>query len=142
VFVAGAIPQIGISFLDQLKAADGAMFNPEWIGQDPSTNDEASFKFILHDCEPDVAQWGLSVRSPWYPEGLYEEVCPLDSWPDVPSSYIVCSEDRTFRPEWSRQAARTMLGVEPIEIPGGHCPHISRPAILADTLMQIAGIDS
>jgi pimeloyl-ACP methyl ester carboxylesterase len=141
VFLAGAIPKVGVSFLDQMKA-DRSMFNPEWPGQDPSTDDAAAMKFILHDCDPDAAKWGLTVRSPWYPEGLYAEVCPLTSWPDMPSSYIVCSDDRTFRPEWARRAAREQLGVEPLEIPGGHCPQISRPADLAALLSTLDTIES
>src|SRR2546422_2363261 len=38
---------------------------------------------------------------------------------------------RSFNPRWSRGASRRLLGVEPIEIPGGHCPFLSRPDLLA-----------
>jgi hypothetical protein len=114
------------------------MLNPEWIGQDPSTDTEAARTFLYHDGAPEVAEWALTTRPPWYPEGLYAEVCPPSSWPNVPSSYIVCSEDRTLRPEWSRQAARELLGVEAIAIPGGHCPQVSRPGRLAEVRSAIA----
>ena len=79
--------------------------------------------------------------APWYPQEMSEEPCPLNEWPDVPSSYVVCADDRTVRPEWFRRDARERLGVEPIELPGGHCPHISRPAALADVLSDVAGLD-
>jgi pimeloyl-ACP methyl ester carboxylesterase len=59
----------------------------------------------------------------------------------VPSSYIVCADDRTVRPGWCRRDARDRLGVEAIELPGGHCPHISRPAALADVLSDLAALD-
>ncbi len=36
-----------------------------------------------------------------------------------------------------RQAARQRLGVEPLEINAGHCPHVSQPAALASLLAQI-----
>jgi pimeloyl-ACP methyl ester carboxylesterase len=141
VFLAGAIPRLGESFLDQLRRESDVMFNPEWIGQDPSTDEAAAMRFILHDCEPEIANWALTVKSPWYPEGLYSEVCPLAEWPALPSSYIVCTGDRTFRPDWSRAAARELLGVEAIELPGGHCPHISRSGDLADVLSTLASLD-
>jgi pimeloyl-ACP methyl ester carboxylesterase len=48
--------------------------------------------------------------------------------------YIVCADDRTIRPDWSRRKARETLGAEPLELPGGHCPHVSRPAALAELL--------
>ena len=66
------------------------------------------------------------------------EICPLETWPSVPSSYIVCAEDRTVRPEWRRRAASERLGVDPIELSGGHCPHVSRPRELAEVLSALA----
>lgn len=141
VFLAAAIPRLNESFLDLLRRESDIMFNPEWIGRDPSTDEAAARRFILHDCEPEVADWGLTVRSPWYPEGLYAEVCPLEEWPALPSSYIVCKGDRTFRPDWSRAAAKELLGIRAIEIPGGHCPHISRPGVLAEVLSALASLD-
>jgi len=43
----------------------------------------------------------------------------------------------TITPAWQRRAARELLGVEPVELPGGHCPHVSQPEVLADLLEQI-----
>jgi pimeloyl-ACP methyl ester carboxylesterase len=139
VFLAGVIPRIGVSFMDQFEANREVMFNPEWIGQDPWNDEQATLKFLFHDCEPSVARWALTTRSSWYPDGFYEEICPLESWPDVPSSYVVCTEDRTLRPEWCRASAKELLRVEAIEIPGGHCPQISRPEHLADILSSLTG---
>ena len=70
------------------------------------------------------------------------EVCPMDHWPDVRSSYVLCQEDRTLRPGWWRRAARERLGVVAIELPAGHCPHVSRPGELADVLAALAPMDS
>jgi pimeloyl-ACP methyl ester carboxylesterase len=64
------------------------------------------------------------------------ETFPLAALPDVPSSYIVCADDRTISPAWSRRTARERLGVEAVELPGGHCPYLSRPAHLADVLTE------
>jgi pimeloyl-ACP methyl ester carboxylesterase len=139
VFLAGVIPRIGMSFMDQFQANPARMFNPEWIGQDPWTDEQAAVRFLFHDCEPDVARWALTTRTAWYPDGFYQETCPLESWPDAPSSYIVCTEDRTLRPEWCAVSARELLGVEPIEIPGGHCPQISRPEHLAEVRSSLGG---
>ena len=66
-----------------------------------------------------------------------EAYSPLVAWPDVPASYIVCAEDRTITPAWQRRAAREWLGVEPIELPGGHCPNVGRPEALADALERV-----
>jgi hypothetical protein len=62
------------------------------------------------------------------------DVTPLLVWPDVAASYIVCAGDRAIQPEWSRRVARERLLVESIELPGGHCPYVSRPDALAEVL--------
>lgn len=65
------------------------------------------------------------------------EACLLKSWPDVPVSYILCQEDRTLRPDYWRKKVRSQLNTDPIELAGGHCPHVSRPGELADVLSEI-----
>ncbi|HET7208037.1 MAG TPA: alpha/beta hydrolase [Terriglobales bacterium] len=137
VFLAAVIPEIGKSMLDQVKA-EADMLNPEWIGKDPTRDDALAMKFLFHDCSHEVAHWALGTRRLMYAKQAMTEVCPLKSWPQVPSAYVVCAEDRTVRPEWCRRAARTRLGVEPIELPGGHCPHVSRPKDLARVLDALA----
>jgi pimeloyl-ACP methyl ester carboxylesterase len=137
VFLAAAIPVPGTNFIDQLQPGPAAMLNPEWIGKDPIQDDDAARRFLFHDCPSSVATWALSTRVSWYPEGLYEEMCPMATWPEVPSAYVLCTGDRTIRPSWSRTAARERLGVRAIEIAGGHCPHVSRPADLAAVLLSL-----
>jgi pimeloyl-ACP methyl ester carboxylesterase len=48
---------------------------------------------------------------------------------------MVCTADRVIQPAWSLRVATDRLGARLIELPGGHCPHVSRPALLADTLI-------
>jgi pimeloyl-ACP methyl ester carboxylesterase len=67
------------------------------------------------------------------PVGKY----PLTTHPDVPTALIYAREDEFFTPEWERFAAQTLLGIEPIEIPGGHFPMIEAPDELADLLVSL-----
>ena len=136
VFLAAMLPRIGMSFLDQVRA-DPTIFQPGWIGKDPMTDNAAAKYFLFHDCSPEVADWAMTIRIRLPLEKVASEVYPLRRWPDVASTYIVCSNDRTISPEWSRRAARERLGVEPIEIAAGHCPYLSRPAELANLLSQL-----
>ena len=99
---------------------------------------DVALEFVFHDCPPERLEWALSTRLLFYAKGAMEEPCPLRAWPDVPAGYVVCADDRTITPAWQRKAAREWLGVEPIEIPGGHSPHVSRPEMLADALEQVA----
>jgi hypothetical protein len=65
------------------------------------------------------------------------EPCPLEQLPDVESTYLLARDDHAVSPEWSRRAARERLGVEPVELPGGHSPTMARPAELAAALAAL-----
>lgn len=53
------------------------------------------------------------------------------------SAYVLCDEDEFAPLEWSRWAARELLGVEPVELRGGHFPMLEQPAALADALERL-----
>jgi len=68
------------------------------------------------------------------PAGQY----PLDAHPDVPTALIYAAEDEFFEPAWQRFMARELLGIEPIEIGGGHFPMVEDPEALGDLLNRLA----
>jgi pimeloyl-ACP methyl ester carboxylesterase len=63
---------------------------------------------------------------------------PLPGHPDVPTVLVYATEDEIFEPAWERFMARELLGIEPIEIPGGHFPMVEDPGALADLLDRLA----
>lgn len=132
VFLAALVPKLGTSILEQFRT-DPEMLNPEWVGKNPM-EDGVARQFLFHDCSPELLEWALSTRVLMNAREAMTEMCPLEAWPSVGSSYILCSEDRTISPAWSRRIVRERLRVEPIELSGGHCPHISRPSELANAL--------
>lgn len=69
-------------------------------------------------------QSGTPMTEPW----------PLDAWPDVPTRYLLCRDDRVFPAEWTRGMVRDRLGIAPDEMDGGHTPALSRPQDLAARL--------
>jgi pimeloyl-ACP methyl ester carboxylesterase len=137
IFLHAVLPEPGKSLVEQVSA-EPDMFNPEMMKVSPAWwSDEAiATRFLFHDCSPAIAREACTrLRPGGQGRGvLVTESTPLEAWPRVPCAYIVCNEDRTARPDWARRAARERLGVDPIGIPGGHCPMISRPAELAVTL--------
>jgi pimeloyl-ACP methyl ester carboxylesterase len=61
---------------------------------------------------------------------------PLDAWPDVPTRFIVCKEDRFFPAAYLRRVAQQRLGTAPDEVPGCHCAALSHPKELSDLLVS------
>lgn len=136
IFIHALLPRPGQSVADQFRA-EPDMFNPEMFAAEAPfwEDEEVANRFLFHDCPPEVAHEAFRRLRP-ESGTLGSEVTPLRVWPEVPCSYIVCTDDRTATPAWARRAARERLGVEPIEIPGGHCPFLSRPKRLAEALGQ------
>jgi pimeloyl-ACP methyl ester carboxylesterase len=137
VFIHSLLPRPGQSVADQLSA-EPDMFNPDMLEAEGPwwANEAIATRFLFHDCPAEVAHWAFKQVRPMESQLAMTEITPLEFWPDVLCSYIVCTEDRTATPAWARRAARERLVVDPIEIPGGHCPMFSRPAQLARALDQ------
>ena len=63
------------------------------------------------------AQSGTPFEKPW----------PLDSWPHVPTRFLLCRDDRFFPAPFQRRVVRDRLGITPDEMDGGHLPALARP---------------
>jgi pimeloyl-ACP methyl ester carboxylesterase len=89
---------------------------------------------FFHDVPEDVtramlargerAQSGTPMEKPW----------PLASWPDVPTRFLLCRDDRFFPAEFQRRVVRERLGIVPDEMVGGHLPALAHPTELVEQL--------
>jgi Alpha/beta hydrolase family len=132
-WLAAVLPDPGRSVLDEIRADDG-MFDPEWrtwtAGLEEAPAETAYFLF--HDCDLETLRWALSTTRLWSPRTVFDETATASAL--LPSTYVLPTGDRTLTPAWMRRAARERLGTEPVEIAGGHCPHVSRPEQVAAML--------
>jgi pimeloyl-ACP methyl ester carboxylesterase len=143
VFLASMLPKPGMSANDQRAAEpiDGAgpSGSAEWtdLGNDVwLVGANTATEMFFPDAAPVDAAWAASKLRPQSYRPM-NEVTPLAHWPDVPSTYIVCRDDRAVNPDWARRAARERLGVEAVELDGGHSPFITRPMELAALIDSI-----
>jgi Alpha/beta hydrolase family len=91
---------------------------------------------FFHDVPPDVVaeawargerrQSGAPFGKPW----------PLATWPDVPTSFLLCRDDRFFPAGFMRRVVRERLDITPDEMDGGHLPALHHAAELVDRLEQ------
>ena len=93
--------------------------------------------FFFHDVPEHVTAEGMTkerdqsstpMKEPW----------PLQSWPDVPTRFLLCRDDRFFPADFMRRVIRGRLGIVPDEIDGGHLVALSNPKGLADMLDRYA----
>jgi hypothetical protein len=141
VWLAAYVPDFagGQSMLDDIKARRDAMFHPDWLGVDPTADRQLALRFLFHDCDPQVQQWALGTLRLFNPGPALYQHSPAALPAGISRVAIVPVGDRTLRPEWLREAARQRLGIEPITINAGHCPHVSQPEMLADILTAVHG---
>ena len=101
-------------------------------GWSPDEVDDPVHVF-LHDLPSEVAaeasrrvreQSVTPMAKPW----------PLPAWPDVPTRFLLCRDDRFFPAEFQRRVVAERLGIVPDEMDGGHLPALGRPQELADRL--------
>ena len=137
VFVCAGLPDIGRSATDQIFA-DG-LLHEDWVAYSGAPDSEdAARTFMFNDCDPATLAWALTTVRLWMPQPAYDEVTPLEAWPDIPSTYVLGRKDRIINQAWARPAATARLGRPPVEIDTGHCPQNSKPDALAQILIQIA----
>jgi pimeloyl-ACP methyl ester carboxylesterase len=145
VYLCAMIPDVGRSLAEQLTDKP-EMLNPAYEQGLSALDDQLCQRWadlgiarevFYFDCDEQTAQAALdrlqpqSVNPALFPYSLTEH-------PRLPTTYVVCSDDRMLRPEWSRQAVRERLDAELIELPGGHSPMLSAPQVLADVLLKLA----
>ena len=137
VYLAAFVPNGSRSLMDELNDDPTHIFNADWIGVDPTTDHDAARRFLFHDCSPGVADWALSTLRRFVLASVHSEQVQLA--PTIPAVSVVPESDRTLRSEWMIAASRERLGIEPSIVPGGHCPHVSRPREVATILASVLG---
>jgi len=144
VFLAAQVPALGMSNLEYLATEPEAVVfsGAENLaqGEMPAEDDqlvgwERARAGFYHDVDEQVARhaWERFRRQSFT---VMTERTPLEAWPDVPSTYIVATEDRAVGTEWSRRRAKE-IGADLIELAGSHSPFYARPAELADILVGL-----
>jgi pimeloyl-ACP methyl ester carboxylesterase len=113
----------------------GELFGEWWAS---TGYEESGYEDVFyHDVPPELAvesrrrerdEAAKALREPW----------PLEAWPDTPTRYLLCRDDRMFTAAWARRHARERLGIDPDELDGGHYISLSRPQELADRLAAYA----
>ena len=141
VYLCGLVPEPGLSFAEQVSAADGPILTiaggreMDEQGRSHWPDRDATVRIMYPDLEPEDASWAFERLRPQAQKSQGEPS------PEPPAELrvesIVGTEDGMVSPDWSRRVARERLGVELVEIPTGHFPMITHPELLADELAKL-----
>jgi pimeloyl-ACP methyl ester carboxylesterase len=135
VFVAGMVPSPGeppgqwwanTGYADAVRqqaARDGGL-----------TGNPDPFVVFYHDVPRELAEEAMSKEREHPSEASMAAPWPLDALPDVPTRFVLCTEDRFFPADFLRRVVAERLDIVPDEIASSHCVALSRPRELADIL--------
>jgi pimeloyl-ACP methyl ester carboxylesterase len=142
VFVCGHIPQPGRS-LQETAAENNPSTGNSHDGRAVDDQDrdywvdrELAIRDLYNECDRAAAE---AAADRLRPQSLTprKQRSPLQSWPQVPCHYILGTNERMIRPDWSREAAGR-LGATLHELDSDHTPMLSRPTELAALLASFA----
>jgi pimeloyl-ACP methyl ester carboxylesterase len=90
---------------------------------------------FAQDCPPEVAREGMD-RLTRQSLSVTQQPVAVAAWHDVPTTYLVCTQDRgtpvTAQREFARRASKV------IDIDAGHHPFLSQPHAVADIVAGLA----
>lgn len=137
-WLAAYVPDLtgGRSMLADIQHDRDAMFHPDWLGVNPVGDPQLAIRFLFHDYDPQTQQWALGTLRLFDPGPAVYQHTPGPVEPRADRSCILPTADRTLQPGWMRRAARERMGIEPVEICAGHCPHVSQPESIAAILTR------
>jgi pimeloyl-ACP methyl ester carboxylesterase len=103
---------------------------------------EVSLAAFYHDVEPSLARQAASRLRPFQKTGYAViETDAVAAWRTIPTTYVVCADDRMIHPDTQREmaAAAAAAGAEILEWPSSHSPFLSHPGLVADLVARRAG---
>jgi pimeloyl-ACP methyl ester carboxylesterase len=132
VYVCAYVPESGQSVTDirggkrlpWVQKLDGGLTMPDA---------ERATSLLYGGCDPATQQWAMRQLRPQC-NAAFEEPIGTPGWKEVPSTYVVCDNDKVIAPELQRDllAPRT---TQVIELNSDHSPFLSTPAELADAML-------
>jgi SAM-dependent methyltransferase len=135
VFVAGMVPAPGEPPGDWWANTGYSAAVREQAGRDGGlTGNDDPFIAYYHDVPRALAEEAMSKARAHPSQASNASPWPLPALPDVPTKFVLCTEDRFFPPDFLRRVVAQRLDVVPDEIAASHCVALSRPKELADIL--------
>jgi pimeloyl-ACP methyl ester carboxylesterase len=89
---------------------------------------------FLQDCDPEI-QWQATDKTARQSLHVLEQPVRAAAWQHVPSTYLICAQDRGTSADSQREFAARAAGA--VELDAGHHPFLSRPAEVRDLIVGL-----
>lgn len=98
---------------------------------------EVAEEVLLHDCDSEAVA-GALARLTRQTTAVTTAPVRRAGWRRIPSTYLVCAQDRATPP--AVQRAQAERAHRTVELPAGHHPMLSHPELLAREVLIAAGV--
>lgn len=134
LLVSSYLPEVG-----QSLASFGGEEPAPFLDVDPDGGTftvrlDALAETFLQDCGPEI-QREAAGKTARQSLAVLEQPVQSAAWQQVPSTYLVCAEDRGTPAELQREFARRAGHV--VELDAGHHPFLSQPAPVRDLILGL-----
>jgi pimeloyl-ACP methyl ester carboxylesterase len=89
---------------------------------------------FLQDCDPEIQRQAID-RTARQSLAILEQPVQAAAWQQVPSTYLVCAQDRGTPAGRQREFAARASSV--VELDAGHHPFLSQPAAVRDLIIGL-----
>ncbi|NUS74021.1 MAG: alpha/beta hydrolase [Corynebacteriales bacterium] len=135
VLVAAMVPSPGESAGDWWSNTGQVGAYRELAERHGLSTEEFDVKAVFfHDVPPEVTREAFNRRELDQSATPLADPWPLTKWPDVPTEFLLCRQDRLFPAEFMRELVKSRLGIVPDELNSGHLSALSHPAELVERL--------
>jgi pimeloyl-ACP methyl ester carboxylesterase len=138
VYITSFLPAVGESLAALSSGPDPVPVIPHADGSvSVDDTDTAAFHArFLHDvADPDLVS-GAHARLCAQSAAVFGAEATAAAWERIPSTYLVCAEERSTDPDLQRAQAARATTVR--ELPAAHFPFLSRPDLVAACIEEVA----
>ncbi len=135
IYITSVLPELGQSHADAVGAGPAPWVQPQPNGTVVLRSDRLRELFFA-DCDDATFTEALTRATPQSQSAFGQPVRRV-AWREVPSTYVVCTEDRAIPAAGQRAHAAKATRI--VELACGHHPFLSQPEALAQIIADSAG---
>lgn len=139
LYISSFLPNIGDTHAslspltaDPLPVEAGPDGSVRVLDDDPAVFDNR----FLHDVTDAALVRGAHERLTAQSPAAFVTPTTVAAWRHIPSTYLVCADDRSTSP--ALQRAHAARATRALDLPTGHHPFLSRPDLIAAQIREIA----
>jgi pimeloyl-ACP methyl ester carboxylesterase len=134
LLVSSYLPEVGQSVSSFGREEPAPFLDVDPGGGTFTVRPEALAETFLQDCDPVIQRQAMD-KTAWQSLAVLEQPVQSAAWQHLPSTYLVCGQDRGTPADLQREFARRATSI--VEVDAGHHPFLSQPASVRDLIIGL-----